>query len=151
MKGKGKGSWGLGTKLGFPAVFLSCSVFFLAGFFGSELLSQDISGIRPRPRLLELVDEEKYESMSHGETGESSIASIPFQVLSWKPRALYFPEFATVDQCKSIIKKAKLNLRPSTLALRKGETAENTKGIRTRYLLSTRVFVIANKIFFSLK
>lgn len=30
---------------------------------------------------------------------------------------------------------AKVHLAPSSLALRKGETAENTKGIRTRYIL----------------
>uniref|UniRef100_A0A166IFN6 Uncharacterized protein n=1 Tax=Daucus carota subsp. sativus TaxID=79200 RepID=A0A166IFN6_DAUCS len=53
------------------------------------------------------------------------------QVLSWKPRALYFPGFATPEQCESIIKIAKASLEPSTLALRKGEKAENLKGIRT--------------------
>lgn len=58
------------------------------------------------------------------------------KVLSWRPRALYFPKFATAEQCQSIVNMAKPKLRPSTLALRKGETAENTKGIRTRYLLS---------------
>ncbi|KAJ0605126.1 putative procollagen-proline 4-dioxygenase [Helianthus annuus] len=52
-------------------------------------------------------------------------------VLSWTPRALYFPGFATAEQCESIIKMAKVKLAPSNLALRKGETAENTKGIRT--------------------
>lgn len=56
------------------------------------------------------------------------------QVLSWKPRALYFPSFATPEQCNSIIGMAKPQLRPSTLALRKGETDESTKGTRTRYL-----------------
>lgn len=30
---------------------------------------------------------------------------------------------------------AKVNLKPSTLALRQGETADNTKGVRTRWLL----------------
>lgn len=30
---------------------------------------------------------------------------------------------------------AKANLEPSSLALRKGETEETTKGIRTRYIL----------------
>lgn len=32
---------------------------------------------------------------------------------------------------------AKSNLKPSTLALRKGETDESTKGTRTRYLYSS--------------
>ncbi|KAL5988162.1 putative prolyl 4-hydroxylase 9 [Asimina triloba] len=62
-------------------------------------------------------------------------------VLSWKPRALYFPKFATAEQCQSIIKTAKSNLVPSTLALRKGETDENTKGIRT----SSGTFVSASE------
>ncbi|KAK4367810.1 hypothetical protein RND71_011602 [Anisodus tanguticus] len=53
-------------------------------------------------------------------------------VLSWFPRALYFPNFATIEQCQGIITMAKAELKPSSLALRKGETAENTKGIRTR-------------------
>lgn len=56
------------------------------------------------------------------------------QVLSWKPRALYFPHFATSEQCQSIIDMAKANLKPSTLALREGETVESTQGTRTRYL-----------------
>ena len=55
------------------------------------------------------------------------------QVLSWQPRALYFPNFATAEQCETIIKIAKSNLKPSLLALREGETAESTKGTRTRY------------------
>lgn len=58
------------------------------------------------------------------------------EVLSWRPRALFFPKFATAEQCQSIVNMAKPKLRPSTLALRKGETEESTKGIRTRYLLS---------------
>lgn len=55
-------------------------------------------------------------------------------MLSWKPRALYFPGFAAPQQCDAIMKAAKAHLAPSTLALRKGETAENTKGIRTRFV-----------------
>lgn len=54
------------------------------------------------------------------------------QVLSWKPRALYFPNFATAEQCQAIIERAKVNLKPSALALRLGETAESTQGTRTR-------------------
>ncbi|WJX82301.1 putative prolyl 4-hydroxylase 9 [Trifolium repens] len=63
------------------------------------------------------------------------------QVLSWKPRALYFPNFATAEQCESIVSVAKAGLKPSSLALRKGETAENTKGIRT----SSGVFISASE------
>ncbi|XP_058006718.1 probable prolyl 4-hydroxylase 9 [Hevea brasiliensis] len=80
------------------------------------------------------VAEGDLDAMPHGVTGESSAETIPFQVLSWKPRAVYFPNFATPEQCKSIIEMAKSRLKPSTLALRKGETDESTKGTRTRYL-----------------
>ncbi|RWR72804.1 putative prolyl 4-hydroxylase 9 isoform X2 [Cinnamomum micranthum f. kanehirae] len=148
MKGtKSKGTWSFRTKLGFPSFFISCCIFFFfAGFYGSMLLSHDISldgGGMAGPRLLESVEEvsEVLVPMAHGETGDSNIVSIPFQVLSWQPRALYFPNFATTKQCQSIIKIAKSNLAPSTLALRKGETAENTQGIRT----SSGTFISASE------
>ncbi|THF96522.1 hypothetical protein TEA_025153 [Camellia sinensis var. sinensis] len=162
MKSKGKaGSLGgrssclwrsFGSKVGLPAVFLLCSFFFLAGLFGSLLLSQDVvSGVPPTPRRLESMDEgAEFDPLPHGETGERSLTLIPFQVLhfalfvmilSWKPRAVYFPNFATVEQCQSIIKMAKAHLAPSILALREGETAENTKGIRT----SSGMFISASE------
>ncbi|XP_059623988.1 probable prolyl 4-hydroxylase 9 isoform X2 [Cornus florida] len=147
MKSKGKvvgggAWWSFGTKLGLPAIFLLCCFFFLAGLFGSMHLSQDESGLWPRPRLLESVTEGRdFDPLPQGDTGEDSLTSIPFQVLSWKPRAVYYPEFATAEQCQSIIKITKKHLAPSTLALRKGETAENTKGIRT----SSGMFISASE------
>jgi prolyl 4-hydroxylase len=140
MKGKGKRSK---ANLGLPIVVLLCSLFLLAGLYGSTLLSQDVPGFRPRLRARELVDEDEVTqgSMPHGETGEALVKSIPFQVLSWNPRALYFPHFATAEQCETIIKIAKANLKPSLLALRKGETAESTKGTRT----SSGTFVSASE------
>lgn len=97
------------------------------------LFSRDLPADRvPRERVLEQLNEEgQWRAMAYGETGEDGISSIPFQVLSWQPRALYFPEFATAEQSEAIIRMTKPKLRPSTLALRKGETEENTKGIRT--------------------
>ncbi|CAN4079748.1 unnamed protein product [Withania somnifera] len=89
--------------------------------------------------MLESV--ELFDPLPNGETGEHSLTSIPFQVLSWFPRALYFPNFATIEQCQGIIKMAKADLKPSSLALRKGETAENTKGIRT----SSGMFISASE------
>lgn len=107
------------------------------------LFSQDIPvGGVPRERLLEELKEEgEWRAMAYGETGESTISSIPFQVLSLKPRALYFPKFATAEQCQAIIRITKSKLRPSTLALRNGETQESTKGIRT----SSGTFISASE------
>ncbi|KAJ6948872.1 prolyl 4-hydroxylase 9 [Populus alba x Populus x berolinensis] len=117
-------------KLGLPAAILLCSLFFLGGLYSSTFISHDVPVIKPRLRMFE-VAEVDHDAMPHGDTGEAFIESIPFQVLSWKPRALYFPNFATPEQCESIIKMAKSKLKPSTLALRKGETTESTKGTRT--------------------
>ncbi|KAJ9159439.1 hypothetical protein P3X46_024947 [Hevea brasiliensis] len=127
-------------KLGLPAVLLLCFFFFLAGFYASTLLSQDVPIIRPRLRMLQ-VAEGDLDSMPHGVTGESSVESISFQVLSWKPRAVYFPNFATPEQCNSIIEMAKSRLKPSSLALRKGETDESTQGTRT----SSGTFISASE------
>ncbi|XP_024023145.1 probable prolyl 4-hydroxylase 9 isoform X1 [Morus notabilis] len=130
------------TKFGPPTAFLLCFLSFLAGFFFSNLLSQDVPGVRPGSRVLESVGNDGGgDLMPFGETGDSSFQVIPFQVLSWKPRALYFPGFATAEQCQSIIEMAKSNLMPSTLALRKGETDESTKGTRT----SSGTFISASE------
>ncbi|WVZ60644.1 hypothetical protein U9M48_010637 [Paspalum notatum var. saurae] len=134
------GSGLMRTRLRLPVVLLSCSLFFLAGFFGSLLFTQDpeeADMLVPRERLLEAALHE----MPYGESGEPAPSLIPYQILSWQPRALYFPQFATSEQCENIVKTAKARLAPSTLALRKGETTESTKGIRT----SSGTFLSANE------
>ncbi|XP_065875572.1 probable prolyl 4-hydroxylase 9 [Euphorbia lathyris] len=140
-----KGKCLLKSKVGLPALFFCCASFFLVGLFVSNLLFLDVSGDRQRSRARQLqsVNEEitEYHLLPPGKTGDDSITLIPFQVLSWKPRALYFPNFATPEQCQSIINMAKPGLSPSTLALRKGETAESTKGIRT----SSGMFISASE------
>lgn len=141
MKPRGKRASIAESNLKFPAVFFLCLCFFLAGLFGSMIISQDNNRGVSRHRLTEETGYESGESMIHGESGESSITPIPFQVLSWKPRAVYFPNIATAEQCETVIKKAKGKLRPSGLALRKGETAESTKGVRT----SSGTFISANE------
>ncbi|KAK8942611.1 hypothetical protein KSP39_PZI009630 [Platanthera zijinensis] len=121
-------------KVGLPILLLTSSLFFLAGFYGSIIFSRDLTpDAVPRARFMDLSEgvEDDALTMPHGETGEFHSYSIPFQVLSWKPRAIYFSKFATPEQCHAIIKIAKSKLAPSSLALRKGETAESTKGIRT--------------------
>ncbi|KAJ4883065.1 putative prolyl 4-hydroxylase 9 [Raphanus sativus] len=130
-------------KLGLATVIVFCSLCFLIGFYASALLSQNVPGVRPRLRMVEMVENGGGEgsSMPHGVSGDESVGSIPFQVLSWKPRALYFPNFATAEQCQAIIERAKVNLKPSALALRLGETAESTQGTRT----SSGTFVSASE------
>ncbi|XP_059457182.1 probable prolyl 4-hydroxylase 9 [Corylus avellana] len=140
MKSKSaKGNWSMTTrKLPSPAVLLLSFFFFLvvAGFFASSRLSDQ------RPRRLESINEgREYSLLNPGETGDDSVTSIPFQVLSWRPRAVYFPNFATPEQCQSVIEMAEPRLRPSTLALRPGDTEESIKGIRT----SSGVFLSAEE------
>nr|ACG37571.1 prolyl 4-hydroxylase [Zea mays]AEP37744.1 prolyl 4-hydroxylase 3 [Zea mays] len=143
IRAAGGGAGGAGllrTRLRLPVVLLSCSLFFLAGFFGSLLFTQDPEEADmpvPRERLLDAA----WPEMPYGESGEAAPSLIPYQILSWQPRALYFPQFATSEQCENIVKTAKERLKPSTLALRKGETAESTKGIRT----SSGTFLSANE------
>ncbi|KAF1873743.1 hypothetical protein Lal_00027781 [Lupinus albus] len=148
MKGKTvKRNWsGKTNTLSFSSVFLICIFFFVVGFFCSTRFfhsQKDENDIRPRPmtRLLEksAKEETEYNLLRAGESGDDSITSIPFQVLSWRPRALYFPNFASSEQCKSIINMARRRLKPSALKLRKGETKESTQGIRT----SSGVFIRA--------
>ncbi|KAI4315041.1 hypothetical protein L6164_027889 [Bauhinia variegata] len=131
-----RGNWSLRTKkFELPSLFFICTFFFLAGFFGSSFFSQfpdDVYGVRSRATFLDSTTvETEYNLLTSGESGDNSITSIPFQVLSWKPRALYFPNFASAEQCETIIDISKEGLKPSSLALRKGETEENTNGIRT--------------------
>ncbi|CAL0311571.1 unnamed protein product [Lupinus luteus] len=150
MKAKSvKRNWSAKTNtLSFSSVFLICIFFFLGGFFCSTLIfhsQEEENDIRPRPmtRLLEksAKEETKYNLLPAGESGDDFITSIPFQVLSWRPRALYFPNFASSEQCKRMINLSKGRLRPSGLKLRKGETKESTKGIRT----SSGVFITASE------
>lgn len=70
-------------------------------------------------------------AQDHGESGEPFVSHIPYQVLSWHPRALLYPNFADKARCEAIISLAKKTLAPSGLALRKGETTDTTKDIRT--------------------
>ncbi|XP_047172300.1 probable prolyl 4-hydroxylase 9 [Vigna umbellata] len=92
---------------------------------------QDLDDVRSKSRILQEFEKKVYEPVEHGESGESFFDSIPFQILSWRPREVYFPNFTSVEACQQIIEMAKAKLEPSKLALRKGETAESTKDTRT--------------------
>ncbi|KAK8962760.1 hypothetical protein KSP40_PGU012968 [Platanthera guangdongensis] len=128
------------VKLGFPLVLLISSLFFFAGFYVSMLVSQelwDLSHFR-RVSLMKLseadtVETETEPAVPRGVTGDAKpYSGVPFQILSWMPRAIYFPKFATPEECHGIVKISRSKLSPSTLAFRDGDTVENTKGIRTR-------------------
>jgi len=115
MRGKAcKENWRFYKKpnLGFPALILSCSFFFIAGLFASNLLlsqvllfyiffsfafylvlviiptqgtSSDERWLRARARQLQSVEEEiisKYDLLPSGESGDDFITLIPFQVVS---------------------------------------------------------------------
>ncbi|KAM0032316.1 putative procollagen-proline 4-dioxygenase [Helianthus debilis subsp. tardiflorus] len=140
MKSRGKiGGW---STLGLPAVFILCIFVFFLGFFGSSLLSQQVENeFSLHPRRPRVLNQNEYEPLPRGDSGDDSLTTIPFQVLSWTPRAQYFPGFATAQQCESIIKMAEVRLSPSGLALRKGDTTESTKGVRT----SSGMFISASE------
>ena len=76
-----------------------------------------------------------------GATGNNYLSVYPFQVLSWSPRALYFPAFANHSLCEEIIKMSERRLGPSALALKRGQTAKGTEDIRT----SSGTFLSANR------
>nr|CAD1837867.1 unnamed protein product [Ananas comosus var. bracteatus] len=146
-KGALMGNHHRGSDVELAHVLLYCALFFLVGFFGSKLFSNEDFGVghgMRQERMMRGVDgveEVELRSVPHGVTGESYLSLIPFQVLSWQPRALYFPEFASAEECQTIIRIARSSLTLSTLALREGETVENTKGIRT----STGTFITASE------
>jgi len=66
-----------------------------------------------------------------GVHGNAYVSHIPFQVLSWEPRALYYPGFLDTERCKAIVDIAAKRLGPSSLALRAGDTVEGTQDVRT--------------------
>jgi len=66
-----------------------------------------------------------------GASGNPSVSHIPFQVLSWEPRAYFYPGFLDEERCKRIIEIAARRLAPSSLALRAGDTLEGTADVRT--------------------
>ncbi|KAK9841956.1 hypothetical protein WJX81_000879 [Elliptochloris bilobata] len=65
------------------------------------------------------------------ESGNSFYTAQPFQVLSWYPRMVLYPGFLDQARCEHIIKMAKARLRPSSLALRKSDTADKIRDVRT--------------------
>ncbi|KAL3140676.1 hypothetical protein ABBQ32_005240 [Trebouxia sp. C0010 RCD-2024] len=66
-----------------------------------------------------------------GESGESEQYTQPFQVLSWYPRTYLFPSFLSAERAEHFVKLAKARLAPSAVALKKGDTEDSTKNVRT--------------------
>ncbi|GAB2259928.1 hypothetical protein Droror1_Dr00010783 [Drosera rotundifolia] len=163
MRVKPRGNWKLSKKLlgglphhhallSTPLLVFSISIsFFIAGFFASSLFSQDrrvMVRSGSRSRLLKSMYAESGVGrgggggvLVAGESGDDFVTTIPFQILSWKPRAVYFPKFASPEQCQAVIDVAKSYVKPSTLALREGESEESTKGVRT----SSGTFITASE------
>ncbi|XP_004496895.1 probable prolyl 4-hydroxylase 9 [Cicer arietinum] len=136
MKPKGRTSK---FKLGI-LIFCLCTFFFFFGLFLSPLLFQDLLE-GPHSNIHSQSINKQFDPVQHGKSGEPSVESIPFQVLSWRPRVVYFPNFTSAEICQQIIKMAKPKLEPSRLALREGEDTENTKSIRT----SSGTFISASE------
>lgn len=70
-------------------------------------------------------------SVPAGESGESEQYTQPFQVLSWYPRTYLFPGFLSAERAEHFVKLAKARLAPSAVALKKGDTEDSTKNVRT--------------------
>lgn len=68
-----------------------------------------------------------------GSSGNDFYTIAPFQVLSWYPRTVLFPNFIDQKRINHIINLAEKKLTKSTVVLRKGETQEGTKHIRTSH------------------
>lgn len=63
-------------------------------------------------------------------SGEDFYRVVPFQILSWYPRIVLFPNFLDKARCEHVIKLAKARMKPSDLAYRPGETP---KVVTTNY------------------
>lgn len=61
-----------------------------------------------------------------GDSGMSEYMVQPFQILSWYPRAVLYPNFMDKAKCDHVIALAEKRLAPSGLALKKGDTLEAT-------------------------
>ena len=75
-----------------------------------------------------------------GPLGDEYLTELKFQLLSTSPRSVIYRNFASDADCDAIVEAAKTRLHKSGLALKKGETVENTKNIRT----SSGTFLTSN-------
>ena len=75
-----------------------------------------------------------------GPLGDEYLTELKFQLLSTSPRSVIYRNFASDADCDAIVEAAKTRLHKSGLALKKGETVEKTKNIRT----SSGTFLTSN-------
>lgn len=66
-----------------------------------------------------------------GASGSGAYVASVVQVLSEHPRVYLFPHFLDAESADSLVQVAEHRLTPSSLALKPGETVENTKEVRT--------------------
>ena len=66
-----------------------------------------------------------------GPLGDGYLTELKFQLLSTSPRSVMYRNFASDADCDAIVEAAKTRLHRSGLALKRGETLESTKNIRT--------------------
>lgn len=85
----------------------------------------------------EEMEEEKLNSEDSnaldkvGALGDEYLTELKFQLLSTSPRSVMYRNFASDADCDAIVEAARSRLHKSGLALKRGETLETTKNIRT--------------------
>lgn len=66
-----------------------------------------------------------------GESGEAFYRTMSFQILSWYPRIVLYPNFIDRGRAAKVIKRAQAAMYPSGLAYRPGEKADSQQQVRT--------------------
>ncbi|GMH40574.1 hypothetical protein BSKO_08478 [Bryopsis sp. KO-2023] len=136
-----------------PIVFGLCAVAFLCGRYMSsfgkipdlvpvrdeedsryqetELFGNERSRDGDEEGLLLAAKDDLPAPLIPGESGNDFYTNAPFQILSWYPRVLVFPNFINDERADYIVSIAKKKMHPSGVALRRGETAESVGNVRT--------------------
>ncbi|PNH05867.1 hypothetical protein TSOC_007849, partial [Tetrabaena socialis] len=70
-------------------------------------------------------------AMTPGDSGEAFYRTIPFQILSWYPRIMVFPNFIDKERREDIVALAKKFMFPSGLAYRPDEKVDAAQQVRT--------------------
>lgn len=65
------------------------------------------------------------------QSGVATYTTSTYQILSWYPRVVVYPNFVSPEQCKHIIALAESRMRPSDLAYRPSDQPDANQQIRT--------------------